>query len=343
VTLNRISPPRKILFHAALIGIWVFVSFARLDVYPEPLGQLIRKINTVTDVSASTCPQLNNTLAFTIAYGSATLNGSAAPVGSLVKAVSPRGDIVGCFEVTQSGYYGGMYIYGEDTSVTPAIPGMRTGEAVNFVVEGGVAVPSPSLTWTNDRDFHSVNLSATLNTLSFPLSTGWNLASFNLKPGDPTISSVLSSIAGSYDLVYAWNGQNQTWQKFDPNAPPYSNSLQTLDEKRGFWIHMLSPATLVISGSPPATTSIDLYAAGRGWNLVGYPSVTNRDLPAAFQNNGAGTDFSLVYAYHPADPDRWKLFDRSAPPYSNDLATLAPGWGYWVRVSAAHTWTVSYP
>ena len=38
----------------------------------------------------------------------------------------------------------------------------------------------------------------------------------------------------------------------------------------------------------------------------------------------------------------WKLFDRSAPLYANDLKQLTPGWGYWVKVSADKTWNVSY-
>ena len=35
--------------------------------------------------------------------------------------------------------------------------------------------------------------------------TGWNLASFNLQPPDTDITTVLSSLSGSYDLVYAWD------------------------------------------------------------------------------------------------------------------------------------------
>jgi hypothetical protein len=70
----------------------------------------------------------------------------------------------------------------------------------------------------------------------------------------------------------------------------------------------------------------------------------NLDLPDALQFHGVGEDFSLVYAFHANDVgDPWKLFDRTAPPFSNDLTFLSPGWGYWVKVSVNHTWQVSYP
>ena len=60
--------------------------------------------------------------------------------------------------------------------------------------------------------------------------------------------------------------------------------------------------------------------------------------------NGVRSDFSLIYAYHANDAgDPWKLYDLSSPfPIFNDLHELAAGWGYWVKVSADHTWSVQY-
>ncbi|CAG0970195.1 hypothetical protein ANRL4_01203 [Anaerolineae bacterium] len=109
---------------------------------------------------AGTCPTVQNTPYFTIVYGSVTLNGTDAPAGTAVEARSPRGDTVGCFVVNQAGSYGAMYVYGEDTSVLPPVPGMRNGELINFYVEGNPATATPQLTWVNDHDLHQVDLSA---------------------------------------------------------------------------------------------------------------------------------------------------------------------------------------
>lgn len=176
-----------------------------------------------------------------------------------------------------------------------------------------------------------------------PLAPGWNLVSFNLIPADTSIDVVLSSIAGSYDLVFAWDGATQSWQMYDPTGPAYSNTLQNLDHKRGFWIYATFPVILTVTGTPPMTTDIPVYSASSGWNLVGYPSEVVRDLPGALQDHGIGADFSLVYAYQSNDPaDPWKLFDRSTPPFSNDLTAMTPGLGYWIKVSADNTWQVSF-
>jgi hypothetical protein len=112
-------------------------------------------------VAAGVCPPVQNTPLFTIVYGTVTLNGAAAPVGTVVEARSPRGDVVGCFVVSTVGNYGSMYIYGEDTSVSPPVPGMRNGETISFRVNSASATASPQIAWSNDHDLHQVNLSAT--------------------------------------------------------------------------------------------------------------------------------------------------------------------------------------
>ena len=125
---------------------------------------------------SGTCPPVANTPLFTIVYGSVTLNGNSAPAGTVVQAVNPRGDTVGCYVVGagSAGQYGAMYVYGEDTSVNPVVPGMREGETIAFQVNGAVAVATPVLSWTNDRDLHQVNLSASQQATNTPTSTSTN-------------------------------------------------------------------------------------------------------------------------------------------------------------------------
>ena len=115
-------------------------------------------------VAAGVCPPVPNTPFFTIVYGTVTLDDADAPVGTVVEALSPRDDVVGCFVVSEAGNYGAMYVYGEDTSVSPPVPGMRSGEVVAFYVNGAEATASPELAWSNDRDLHQVDLSATSTT-----------------------------------------------------------------------------------------------------------------------------------------------------------------------------------
>jgi hypothetical protein len=194
----------------------------------------------------------------------------------------------------------------------------------------------------------SVTATFTQNVHSISLYPGWNLVSFNLHPLNTAIANVLSGITGSYNLVYVWDATGAhsgsgNWMKYDPTGPPYQNSLHNLDATMGFWIHMTAPATLNVYGNLPVTTNILLDDNAGGWNLVGYPSATNLNLPGALSDHGVGTAFSLIYAYHTNDTsDPWKLFDQLGPPYANDLTQMAPGWGYWVKVSADNPWSIDY-
>ena len=107
------------------------------------------------------CSGLQPTPNFSEYYGSVSLDGEAAPAGTLVEAYSPRGDKVGCVQVSVPGYYPYMRVYGEEGTT----PGMRNNEEVTFKVGGHLATTDPSpVIWFNDWDQHQVNLSATSTT-----------------------------------------------------------------------------------------------------------------------------------------------------------------------------------
>ncbi len=202
---------------------------------------------------------------------------------------------------------------------------------------GGTQVTAATV--VNTAANHTLYAQWTQNLVTYNVSlvAGWNLVSFDIHPANTAVADVLSSLGSNFDLVYAWNAGTSSWMKYDPSVG-YGDTLTTLDETMGFWIYMNTADTLVVSGTLPTTSSITLKT---GWNLVGFPAAANLTLPEAFSAHGVGTDFSLVYAYHASDTaDTWKVFDRLAPVWANDLTELAPGWGFWVKVSADHTWVV---
>ena len=281
------------------------------------------------------CPTIPSTPSFTYAYGTCTLDGAPCPVDTVVTAISPRGDTVGCFVVHTAGHYGSMVIYGEDTSATPPIPGMRAGESVAFQINGAPA--TGSLTWSSDKLPHEVNLSATTasETFDLPMVAGWNLGSFPIVPANPAVSALTAGTADKFSAIFAYDAADagDHWKSYYSGV---GGDLTTLDHAQGFWVHATEPYTLSVQGSLPATTAIPLTA---GWNLVGYPSQTSR--PVQVATAGITGNLLAVQTYDPTS-ESWQRYRPGVASYVNTLTEMEPGIGYWINVDANCTWTVSY-
>lgn len=88
-----------------------------------------------TIVELPTC-ETQETSYFTEVYGDVTLYGADASPGTVIQAVSPRGETVGCFIVNSMGEYGLMRIYGEE---------------IVFTVNGLLVEPAAPLIWADDK------------------------------------------------------------------------------------------------------------------------------------------------------------------------------------------------
>ena len=166
------------------------------------------------------------------------------------------------------------------------------------------------------------------NNLSISLESGWNLV--NIQATGSDISHLLGSIAGHYDLVYAYNACDvaDSWKKYDPNAPPFANDLSDIDIGAGLWIHMTAADRLELSQRAANPSTIPLCT---GWNLVGYPS--SQPLPVADALASIDGAYELIYSYNAADTDDpWQKYDPNAPPFANDLTEMGAGQAYWIKV-----------
>jgi hypothetical protein len=112
-----------------------------------------------------------------------------------------------------------------------------------------------------------------------------------------------------------------------------ANDMPNVNNTMGVWLWITANGgdqvlTLNSYVAIPASTGITLKA---GWNLVGYPSMTNR----------------LASTTLPGVADRVSVWSATSPyviDYSDkSLVTMSHGNAYWVRVTADTTWTVTNP
>jgi PKD repeat protein len=128
-----------------------------------------------------------------------------------------------------------------------------------------------------------------------------------LAPGSPNWFFISVPLDFSGDVVTVfddanWGDGGTTWdviQWYDPTdisnpwksysiyRPPSLNDNTVIDNTKGFWIHLTGNegdgVLTAGSGTEPVPTSIQLYA---GWNLVGYPAVTEVTVSDAFWGTG---------------------------------------------------------
>jgi hypothetical protein len=178
-------------------------------------------------------------------------------------------------------------------------------------------------------------LCASAERVEIPLKEGWNLISIPVVPQDNSIISVLSPIKQNCDFIFGYySGYSKTWQRMRPD---FLNDLKTLDPYHGYWIKINRGSTLVVEGTRPANTAINMF---KGWNLIGYMPAQSMPIGQALQSIEGKYIFLMGYNAMASRPMTW---DRMRPDFLNDLNRLDPYRGYWIKMSETTTldWTYS--
>ena len=99
----------------------------------------------------------------------------------------------------------------------------------------------------------------------------------------------------------------------------------------GFWIYITKAGGVLFEYfgiEPTSNQTIQLYT---GWNMVGYPSLTNHNRTVGLNNLTFGTDVDAVQWYDAAT----KTWHDMGP---DDF--FVPGRGYWVHANVECEWEV---
>lgn len=157
-----------------------------------------------------------------------------------------------------------------------------------------------------------------------PLERGWNLVSVPLIQEDWTMTKVLQTTTMDRILAYDQRDRERQWKEYSLTKPYHD--LYELDIAKGYWVHVTSDCNLTVVGTVPIVTEI---THTDGWNLVGYPSFTNR---------------TIAYALSSKIWDRVEGYNNSSNPYQLkellDTDYMTAGEGYWVHFSTSGVWRV---
>jgi parallel beta-helix repeat protein len=166
------------------------------------------------------------------------------------------------------------------------------------------------------------------------LYQGWNLISLPTIQSNISLNPVLQSIHGKYDAVQWYNVSDQTdfWKHCHISKPPYLNDLNEITHKIGFWVHVTTSGETVFSYSGTKPTQNQTIQLHKGWNLVGYPSLSNHNRTVGLNNLTFDTYVDCIQWYD-ASSRTWHFMDQ------DDL--FVPGRGYWMHSKVEAEWEVT--
>lgn len=152
------------------------------------------------------------------------------------------------------------------------------------------------------------------------LLKGWNLLSLP-KIQNRSINDIIKKLNYSEKIVTLKNGTWYVYDKFNPA----NSSLKELSEANGFWVKETNNQTILINNETATSVSFELK---NGWNLIGYPSMEEKDVNILFQN--VMNDIETIYIYN-------KGFISFNPEKPSNFK-IKTGMGIFVRVNKDSSW-----
>lgn len=175
----------------------------------------------------------------------------------------------------------------------------------------------------------------------FNTEQGWNLVSFPCIVDDADIAVFLPYSNYSYGSVrqYLASDPGDPWKSYNPNLPSWVvQDLGSFSRAGGYWIYFDNTTHVYINSTLGTPTLINLLP---GWNMIGYPSTSDRKINDTFSQ--IVPNFDYVYMYNASDTqDNWKEYTwNSSLPSGQDLNYSSRYYGYWVYMLASDTLVIS--
>lgn len=170
-------------------------------------------------------------------------------------------------------------------------------------------------------------------TQQIPLEAGWNLISLQVCPEGIDVTKLSSCLDDPVVLKSVWDYDVETgkWNTYQPDYPEASSGLTRVVPGKGYWVKVYNACVLTIEGEP-WEGAVTLCP---GWNLVGFPGLTETDIASAFQDSI--DNVQQIWEFEGGHLGKFAGYDTSAVPKRKDILSLVPGKGYWVyAIEALH-------
>jgi parallel beta-helix repeat protein len=166
-----------------------------------------------------------------------------------------------------------------------------------------------------------------------PMVHGFNWMSIPAMSSENEIGTVLQSLEGQYDAVQWYDSSDSydPWKHYHMAKPQHMNDLEQINHTIGILVHSTDSEDtfVVLNGSRP--TSPQYIPLHKGWNMVGYPSLSTHNQTAALNNLVFGVHVDSVWAFEAAA----QSWEDIGPADNFEL-----GKGYWIHATQDCVWEV---
>jgi parallel beta-helix repeat protein len=165
------------------------------------------------------------------------------------------------------------------------------------------------------------------------LYEGWNLISIPHILSNTYLGQVFSSIQGAFNAVQWFNTTDPAdpWKHNHTSKPSNLNDLNTIGHTMGFWIHITEPGGVLFQYPGTKPMESQTININPGWNLIGYPSLSNRNRTEALNNIVFDQDVDAIWTFNAAT----QTWHEVGPGDSFEL-----GRGYWIHSKVTKVWDV---
>jgi parallel beta-helix repeat protein len=166
------------------------------------------------------------------------------------------------------------------------------------------------------------------------LRPGWNLVSSPRIQDDEQLENALTQLNGFYEAVQWFNASNSQdhWEHYHILKPSHLNDMDEIDHNKGFFIFIDDPIGDIFEftgNDPLQNQNITMV---KGWNMVGYPSLSNKLRSGALNNLDFGTEVDAIWTYN-SGAKKWEEV--------GELNYFVMGKGYWIHTTTDCVWEVS--
>jgi hypothetical protein len=186
-------------------------------------------------------------------------------------------------------------------------------------------------------DFWVVKLDAfpvSLTTQSIPLTSGWNIMSFNVAPEDSNMKNIVQPLIDSSKLIKVIDETGGIVQ----NIPGigWLNTIGNMAHTEGYYIKVTESTQLQLAGLPVATPYTIPLATG--WNIMGYPLTQAQNALTAVQPLIDNSELIKVM-----NEVGGFIEDIPGVGWMNTIGDFEPGDGYYIKVNDNTSLTLDEP